>query len=128
MPAPPPRARTRKRRADESPDAPHIKSESITPRKSAHPQVEVVIMSPPRQGKRTRRDKSPSVATGDSVGEECVSQATGEAHDNRLRRLRNDPHRPAMFAIGLIGTVVSVSLRAVISYHMYIAIVLVTRS
>ncbi|KAH9047727.1 hypothetical protein EDB84DRAFT_1557474 [Lactarius hengduanensis] len=79
MPAPPPRARTRKRRADESPDAPHIKSESITPRKSAHPQVEVVITSPPRQGKRTRRDKSPSVATGDSVGdEECVSQATGK--------------------------------------------------
>ncbi|KAH9008673.1 hypothetical protein EDB85DRAFT_2164014 [Lactarius pseudohatsudake] len=86
MPAPPPRARTRKRRADESPDAPHIKSESITPRKSAHPQVEVVITSPPRQGKRTRRDKSPSVATGDDRcgpciergDEECVSQATGK--------------------------------------------------
>ncbi|KAH9022828.1 hypothetical protein EDB85DRAFT_1895065 [Lactarius pseudohatsudake] len=78
MPAPPPRARTRKRRADESPDAPHIKSESITPRKSAHPQVEVVITSPPRQGKRTRRDKSPSVATGygKRMTTACVGCAT----------------------------------------------------
>ncbi|KAH9010546.1 hypothetical protein EDB85DRAFT_2161144 [Lactarius pseudohatsudake] len=85
-PAPQPRPRARKRRADDSPDAPHIKSESITPRKSTHPQVEVVITSPPRQGKRTRRDKSPSVATGDDrcgpckerEDEECVSQATGK--------------------------------------------------
>ncbi|KAH9012131.1 hypothetical protein EDB85DRAFT_1900541 [Lactarius pseudohatsudake] len=87
-PAPPPapqsRPRARKRRADDSPDAPHIKSESITPRKSTHPQVEVVITSPPRQGKRTRRDKAhlwpqdrcgPCIERGD---EECVSQATGK--------------------------------------------------
>ncbi|KAH9039762.1 hypothetical protein EDB85DRAFT_1887174 [Lactarius pseudohatsudake] len=85
-PAPQPRPCARKRRTDDSPDAPHIKSESITPRKSTHPQVEVVITSPPRQGKRTRRDKSPSVATGDDRcgpciergDEECVSQATGK--------------------------------------------------
>ncbi|KAH9024316.1 hypothetical protein EDB85DRAFT_1894384 [Lactarius pseudohatsudake] len=83
MPAPQPRPRARKQRADDSPDAPHIKLYS---QKSTHPQVEVVITSPPRQGKRTRRDKSPSVATGDDCcgpciergDEECVSQATGK--------------------------------------------------
>ncbi|KAH8976827.1 hypothetical protein EDB86DRAFT_2839046 [Lactarius hatsudake] len=90
MPALPPAPQTwpraRKWRADDSPDAPHIKSESITPRKSTHPQVEVVITSPPRQGKRTRRDKSLLVATGDDHcgpcierdEEECLSQAMGK--------------------------------------------------
>jgi hypothetical protein len=107
-PAPPPapqtRPRARKRRADDSPDAPNIKSEDKAPRTSGRPQVEVVITSPPRQGKRTRRDNSPAVATGvvcitniwypismhlhrpqDRCGpciereeEECVSQATGK--------------------------------------------------
>ncbi|KAH8994654.1 hypothetical protein EDB86DRAFT_2829709 [Lactarius hatsudake] len=89
-PAPPPAPQTwpraRKRHADDSPDAPHIKSESITPRKSTHPQVEVVITSPPRQGKCTCQDKSPLVATGDDRcgpcierdEEECLSQAMGK--------------------------------------------------
>ncbi|KAH8985228.1 hypothetical protein EDB86DRAFT_3083791 [Lactarius hatsudake] len=89
-PAPPPapqtRPRARKQHANDSPDAPHIKSKSITPKKSTHPQVEVVIMSPPHQGKRMHQDKSPLVATGDDHcvpciehdEEECLSQATGK--------------------------------------------------
>jgi hypothetical protein len=52
-PAPQTRPHAKKRRADESPDA---------PRTSTRPQVEVVITSPPRQGKRTRTQ---AVATGD---------------------------------------------------------------
>ncbi|KAH9022137.1 hypothetical protein EDB84DRAFT_1565089 [Lactarius hengduanensis] len=84
-PAPQPRPRARKRRADDSPDAPHIKSESITPRKSTHPQVEVVITSPPRQGKRTRRDKSPSVATGDDRCGPCKEREDEELATPLLR-------------------------------------------
>ncbi|KAH9007822.1 hypothetical protein EDB85DRAFT_2175145 [Lactarius pseudohatsudake] len=62
-PAPQPRPRAKKRCADDSPDAAIIKSDDTAPRKSGRPQVEVVITSPPRQGKR-RQDNSPAVATG----------------------------------------------------------------
>ncbi|KAH8983597.1 hypothetical protein EDB86DRAFT_2833899 [Lactarius hatsudake] len=93
-PAPQTRPCARKQHADDSPDAPHIKSESITPWKSTHPQVEVVITSPPRQGKRTCRDKSPLVATGDDRcgpcierdEEECLSQATGSVSQLPVHR------------------------------------------
>ncbi|KAH9021170.1 hypothetical protein EDB84DRAFT_1565414 [Lactarius hengduanensis] len=59
-PAPQPRPRARKRRADDSPDAPHIKSES----------------------KRTRRDKSPSVATGDDRCGPCKEREDEELRNN----------------------------------------------
>ncbi|KAH9012055.1 hypothetical protein EDB85DRAFT_1900583 [Lactarius pseudohatsudake] len=83
-PAPQPQPRAKKRRADDSPDAAIIKSDDTAPQKSGRPQVEVVITSPPRQGKR-RRDNSPAVATGadrcgpciDREEEECISQPTG---------------------------------------------------
>ncbi|KAH9013775.1 hypothetical protein EDB85DRAFT_1899556 [Lactarius pseudohatsudake] len=84
-PAPQPRPCAKKRRADDSPDAAIIKSDDTAPRKSGRPQVEVVITSPPHQGKR-RRDNSPAVATGadrcgpciDREEEECISQPTGK--------------------------------------------------
>ena len=101
--APQTRPRAKKRRADDSPDAAIIKSNNTAPRKSGRPQVEVVITSPPRQGKR-RRDNSLAVATGavciqiilylicmhlhrlqdrcgpciDRNEEECISQPTGK--------------------------------------------------
>ncbi|KAH9031491.1 hypothetical protein EDB84DRAFT_1438902 [Lactarius hengduanensis] len=77
-PAPQPRPRAKKRRADDSPDAAIIKSDDTAPRKSGRPQVEVVITSPPRQGKR-RRDNSPAVGHWYyREEEECISQPTGK--------------------------------------------------
>ncbi|KAH9172241.1 hypothetical protein EDB89DRAFT_1906354 [Lactarius sanguifluus] len=88
-PAPPPapqnRLHAKKWCADDSPDGPNIESEDRTPQMSTHPQVEVVITSPPCQGKHTCRDNSETVATGDDrcgpcidrEDEECWPQPTG---------------------------------------------------